>query len=313
MIVIPQKLSWFRVIIRFRESALIAIWKRVLFATLVASLVTWLHLQLGWFQLSLTPLPFTFVGLALSIFLGFRNSTSYDRFWEGRKLWGSLVNTSRNLGRRVQIYITPNHPEDSDAVQELQHQLVYYLIAYVHAFRCHLRGDTWETLRPLITPSDFVRLQSEKNPPMFLAFRLSEMVQKAHSKGWLNTFHLPLLEDLIAELLNIQGGCERIKSTPIPFAYTVLLHRLVVIYTTAMPFGIIDAVSLYTPFVVFIVAYAFLGLDAIGDSIENPFDMEVHDLPLSAMSRMIEVNLRQQLGEKDLPPLAQPDENWVLL
>jgi len=313
MIVIPKKLSWFKVLFRFKESIFSSIYKRVFFATIVATLVTFLHTQWGWFKLSLTPLPFTFVGLALSIFLGFRNSTSYDRFWEGRKLWGSLVNSSRNLGRQIQTLIHSSSAEDDAAINALKQNMIYYLIAYVHSLRCHLRGDAWEPLQALISEQDYIQLLKQKNPPMFLAYRLSIMLQEAHQQNWINPYHLPLIEGLISDLLNIQGGCERIKSTPIPFAYTVLLHRLVAIYTTAMPFGIVDSVAYFTPFVVFIVAYAFLGMDAIGDSIENPFDMNVHDLPLSAMSRMIEVNLRQQLGEENLPHLTEPDQNWVLL
>ena len=124
--------------------------------------------------------------------------------------------------------------------------------------------------------------------------RLSEMVNKAWKSNWINTYHVPMFEERIHEFSNLQGGCERIKSTPIPYIYVVFLHRLVAVYCFALPFGIVDKVGFYTPFVASIVAYAFLGLDAIGDGIENPFEIEPHDLPLSQISSNIEMAIRQQ-------------------
>ncbi len=110
----------------------------------------------------------------------------------------------------------------------------------------------------------------------------------------------------MTEITGIQGACERIKSTPIPASYTVLIHRIVALYCLGLPFGIVTSVGALTPVVVAIVAYAFYGLDAVGSEIENPFGHDPNDLPLTALSRMIEVNLRQGLGEDELPPLLEP-------
>ena len=118
--------------------------------------------------------------------------------------------------------------------------------------------------------------------------------------------HLPVLEASLTEITTVQGACERIKSTPIPGSYTILIHRIVALYCLGLPFGIVSSVGLMTPVVVAIVAYAFYGLDAVGTEIENPFGTDENDLPLSALSRMIEVNLRQRLGESELPELLRP-------
>ena len=118
--------------------------------------------------------------------------------------------------------------------------------------------------------------------------------------------HLPVLEQSLTDLTDIQGACERIKSTPIPSSYTVLIHRIVALYTFSLPFGIVDAVGIATPVVVAIIAYAFFGLDAVGEEIEEPFGTDINDLPLSTLSRMIEINLRQTLGEAEVPDVLRP-------
>jgi len=118
---------------------------------------------------------------------------------------------------------------------------------------------------------------------------------------------------MLSDLCDVQGGCERIKSTPIPWSYTVLMHSIVAVYCFALPFGLIDTTKLLTPLVVALIAYAFLGLDAVGDELEEPFGSDYNDLPLTTLSRMIEVNLRQLLGESELPPLLTPDAHGVLV
>lgn len=311
MIVIPERLSWYRLFFRMRDTVNLRIYPRILFILLLSSLITWLHEAFHWFEQSLTPLPFTFVGLAVSIFLGFRNTASYERFWEGRKLWGQLINTSRNLARQSLSLLQTN--TDEAELKALQQQLVRYIIANAYALRHGLRGDLLEDASRWLSPADAAELTSWQNPALLIQQKIAALFQQAYQRGWVHAQHLPLLEQNLAQLTDIQGGCERIRNTPIPFAYIVLLHQLVGIYCLALPFGVIDSLGLYTPFVVVIVGYAFLGLDAIGDSIENPFELENHDLPLSGMCRTIEINLLQMAGEKNLPAALQPNENWVLL
>lgn len=309
MIVHTKKWSWLRILFRIRGSVLPMIWRRVLFITFLSAILTGLHTQ-GWFQLTLTPLPFTVVGLALSIFLGFRNSSSYDRFWEGRKLWGQLVNTSRSLSRQILFYLKPEAPSQSDALKAFQRDIIYLQIAYVHALRHHLRGHSFESLQSWVSETDMQAMLNSSNPPMYLMNQLSARLALAGEKGWLNPLHLPLFEERVHELSNIQGSCERIKNTPLPFAYVGLMHQLAALYCCALPFAF--ASHWYTLFLVAVVSYAFLGLDAIGDSIENPFEVEPNDLPLEAISRTIEINLREMLGENALPSPLNPNQHGVL-
>lgn len=312
MMVQEKRYSWLRLLFKYRGTALPRIKGRFATTTILAIVVTLIDLNAGYFHPDLTTIPFTLMGLALGIFLGFRNNTSYDRFWEGRKLWGSLVNTSRSITRQILTLVnepTPFH-ENAKAATEVvsfQHEMVHRVVGYVHTLRHHLRDqDPTEDLQQLLPKNEIEALQGEINRPIAILQRLGDRFRDAYRKGWLHPQHVPVLEQSLVTLTDIQGGCERIKNTPIPLSYTSLIHQIVAIYCMALPFGIVKTVGAFTPVVVGIVAYAFYGLDAIGDEIENPFGLDPNDLPLTSLSRMIEVNLRQRLGETNLPPLHKP-------
>jgi putative membrane protein len=152
----------------------------------------------------------------------------------------------------------------------------------------------------------------QRNVPLFVAQRLSMLVADARKRSMLRHRDVHLFENLISDLVDVQGGCERIRATPIPWSYTVLMHTIVAVYCFALPFGLVATTKLLTPIVVALIAYAFLGLDAVGDELEQPFGREDNDLPLDAIARMIEVNLRQLLGENDLPPLLEAEPGAIL-
>ncbi|AKT37439.1 uncharacterized protein CMC5_015800 [Chondromyces crocatus] len=311
MLVTERRSTWFRILFKYRGTAFARMRGRLAYSTLLAVAVTFVDLKFGYFHPDLTVIPFTLVGLSLSIFLGFRNNTSYDRFWEGRKLWGQLVNTSRTLTRQLLTLIAAPGGDagtaDTDAISEFRREMVYRLIAFVHCFRMHLRDqDKYEELRELLSATELESLKPELNKPNAIVQAMGFRLRDAWQRGWIHPMHVPILEQSLTSLTDIQGGCERIKSTPIPFSYTSLIHQIVALYCIALPFGIVKTVGLFTPVVVCIVAYAFYGLDAIGDEVENPFGLDPNDLPLSSLSRMIEVNLRQRLGETELPPLLKP-------
>jgi putative membrane protein len=314
--IVSTESSWLHSLVPRRGSVLPRIWRRLLVITLLGVAATVLHHETQIFRASLTSVPFTLVGLALSIFLGFRNNASYDRFWEGRKLWGALVNAARSLCRQILSQIVAPDGADhgqSKEIRDLQRDMVYRVIAFVHALRLHLREQPWpEELRPFLPEEEIRALAPERNVPVALLQGLALRVQEAWRRGWLHPFHVPALDAGLTELTAIQGGCERIKSTPLPFCYTAKIRRIVAVYCYALPFGLIDTVGLVTPVVVLMVGYAFFGLDAIGSEIEDPFGVDENDLPLSALSRSIEINLRQRLGETDLPEPVQPRDGVLL-
>ena len=322
MIVPDRKMSWFRLLFDARGSTLPRIGGRLFAVFLVACAVTVESHLKGSLEHDLTVVPFTLISLALGVFLGFRNNTSYDRYWEGRKLWGRLVNDARSFARltlnMLQVDANP-HVESAQRLvpaqlTELKRRLVYRTIAYVHALRMHLRNELSDLteLDAFLPERERVALPTQRNIPLAILQTLSEEVADARRLGALHARDTHLFENMISDLCDVQGGCERIKNTPIPWSYTVLMHSIVAIYCFALPFGLINTTKLATPLVVVLIAYAFLGLDAVGDELEEPFGTDYNDLPLTTLSRMVEVNLRQQLGEQDLPALLEPNDHRVL-
>lgn len=303
--VVHEKTTWLHVVFMYQGAALSLIWRRLLFVTAVSVLITWLHERYGLFHDNLTLVPFSLIGIAVSIFLGFRNNTSYDRFWEGRKLWGQVVNISRTITRQI---LTLIGPADADpTMTEHRRAMVYRVVAYVHLLRQHLREeDALEEVSEFLSPAELEALRSEHNRPVALLQWLGDVFRSDWDRGWVDTMHLPVLESSLTDFTSVQGGCERIKSTPIPVSYNILLHRIVGVYCLALPFGLVADIGVLTPVVVLLVAYAFFGLDAVGGEIEDPFGTDPNDLPLSSLTRMIEINLRQRLGETELPPYETP-------
>ena len=305
---VPRQFSWWSLVLRYRGSELPRTKYRILGVAVAAAFVTYLEEQHDWHP-NLTPLPFQLIGVALGIFLGFRNNAAYDRWWEGRKLWGALVNTSRSACRQVLTMIGPDEGPEAAEALDLRDRLVRRLVAFPHALRMSLRDEQDLSDLERFLPADEVgRLRGESNRPFAVTHGTALLLRDAWRRGWIDPVHLPTLEASLVALTDIQGACERIKGTPIPFSYTTLIHRITAIYCYTLPFGVVDAVGIFTPFVCALVAYAFFGLDAVGDEVEMPFGTDPNDLPLSAISRMIEVNLRQRLGDADLPPMLAPQD-----
>lgn len=310
--IVYDKPSWLRTVFMLRGSTLLSTWPRLLLVTFVAALVTYLHESYDLLSSNLTTTPFSLIGLALGIFLGFRNNTSYDRFWEGRKLWGRVVNTSRTLTRQILTLVGTHDGKAHPAPTAEQRALVFRIIAYVHALRLHLRDqDRLEEVSPFLPKGVGGELRDVLNRPIAILQGLGIELRGDYDRGAVHSQHLVLLEESLRELTDVQGGCERIKSTPIPFSYNILLHRIVGVYCFTLPFGLVDVIGVLTPAVVLLVSYAFFGLDAVGDQIEDPFGEDANDLPLHSITTMIEVNLKQALGDTDVPELDRPIDGML--
>ncbi len=306
--IVFDKPSWWRVIRTLRGNPIQKTWGRLLVAGLFGLFVTIVHHELAPLSRDLTLAPFTLTGLALGIFLGFRNNTSYDRFWEGRKLWGQIVNSSRTVTRILLSLLGPEPADEAVRKRRIEH--VYRVIAYVHALRQHLRSQRFpEELQGLLPEGEVDAISASTNRPMRVLHELSRRLREDFDRGLIHVMHHTMLEQELTVLINCQGGCERIRNTPIPFSYNVLLHQLVGLYCFGLPFGLVHSIGWLTPVVVLIVAYAFFGLDAVGDEIEDPFGEDYNDLPLFAITRTIDANLRECLGESELPAMVKPVDN----
>jgi putative membrane protein len=305
MIVRPR-LSWLRMLFVMRGSVLPKISSRLLIVAAVATLVTLVHGDvLGW-RVGLTYVPFTSIGVALAIFLGFRNTASYERYWEARKLWGEMLNASRSLTRQYVAWVGGSDPAQARS-------FVYRLIGFVHALRHQLRQtDPIPELQGLLDAPLLDSLRAARSRPSLILQSLGHGVAEASARQGLHPQVAAVMEQGLMDLTDVQGGCERIANTPIPFAYSVIVHRTVTIYCFLLPFGLLGNAGVLTPLMVTFVAYTFLALDALNEELEDPFGAAPNDLALTSMSRGIEITLRELLGEKQLPE-PTPAEDYVLL
>lgn len=257
---------------------------------------------------SFTFVPFSLIGLAFSIFLDFRNTASYERYWEGRKLWGQLVIDARSLSRQLLTLMGPvAETAHAGETQRVAHGMVRKVVAFAYALKHHLRGtDATNDLVSFWPSAELAPLLARSNPPDAILLSLSTDLRQCYLRGWLSDQLLRAMDERVTSLAAVLAACERIRNTPLPFAYTLLLHRTAYLYCFLLPFGLAETIGMMTPLVVAIVSYTFFGLDALGDEIEEPFGDLPNDLPLDAISRTIEINLREAMGERDLPPLLRP-------
>lgn len=300
MITHPQNPSARVLLFSLKGSIIPSIWRKVLLTTVLSSLVVATHGTLYHYKVTLTATPFTLWGLTLAIFLGFRNSVAYQRFWEARTLWGELLISARNLTRQVQQFFPQLDREE-------RLYLLQPLLAYPYAMRNFLRDVIYENTNRIA--DDEVKRQL--HAPSLMLATLGKRVTEYARLSKLDPIMLAQMDTQINQLSHVLGGCERIKSTPIPYPYILMLHRVVHVYCFLLPFCLVDSIGWLTPVAVCILAYTFFGLDALGDQISDPFGTEPNDLPLDAMSRNIEIAVLEMLDEP-LPPALQAQEGVLL-
>lgn len=297
---------WFSMLFIWKGSVLPQLLPRLLMLFLMSVGIVWLKGTLFHFKIPLSPAPFTLFGIALALFLGFRNNASYDRFWEARKLWGALLNDTRSLARQA-ITFSGYHRDGKEVDTFLR-----YLIAFTYALKHQLRGtDAGEDLRERLDPALAKRLSTAIYKPIMLMKEMGLWVQQAKEIGKIDTILQAAFDENLNKLSDIVGGCERIASTPIPYTYHILLHRTVYIYCFLLPFGFVDSLSWFTPFIVIFIAYTFVALEAIADEIEEPFGTAPNDLALNAMAQMIETTLLE-MGGKHLPDYRKKSIDEIL-
>jgi putative membrane protein len=304
--IVRDRPSALRLFLVMRGSVLPGIWKSLAVTTLLAVAVTVTDARLGGIKLTLSTVPFTLMGLPLAIFLGFRNNAAYDRYWEGRKQWGELVLRSRTLARQCLSLLDPAVPFAAHETDP-RTRMMRRAIAYAHALRHQLRQtDPGPDAAPWLAPDEWERVRLRPNLPHALMLEMGADLALSLRERRIEPMLAPALDATLSAMTGVAAACERIRGTPIPFSYTLLLHRTAYLYCVLLPFGLVDTIGYLTPLVTAIVAYTFFGLDALGDEIEEPFGASDHDLPLEAICRTIEIDLRTALGERDLPAPLLP-------
>ncbi|MBN7770992.1 hypothetical protein KUV44_06875 [Marinobacter daepoensis] len=284
-----------RLMLAWKGSVVPHILPHIILASLFATAVTWVshrHYLDGIVEYTL--LPFTIIGLALSIFLSVRNTATYDRWWEARKHWGHMVYEVRSLARASGIYLSP----------ERRRELLTRTLAHAHLLRGQLRQeDVRSDLPEALSPQLREQALCARNPADVMLQKAGEVLAEAHKAGELDTIAAAALDRHLHGLAGIQAASERIATTPLPFAYTLLAHRTAYVYCYLLPFGLVGVAGWFTPVFTAIVAYTFFGLDRLSEQLEFPFGRHTNDLPLDTLCRVHDISVAEALGEPAPAPL----------
>jgi putative membrane protein len=247
------------------------------------------------------------LGAALGILLAFRTNAAYARWWEARTLWGAMVNSSRSLARQATSFSRRSGHAAETHSKAFASTFIFRQIAFVHATRCALRRqELWTDLQPFLDSESLLALKHERNVPAALLQQMGQQLTDAVEQHILNDWQMQRIDSTLSDLSNVLGACERIKNTPLPRQYDYYPELLIKIYCIVLPFIIVDQVGLLTPIITVLVSFAFLVLNRIGKNLEDPFENAPYDVPITSLSRTIEINLRQVLGEQNLPEQVQP-------
>lgn len=315
-----------------------------------AAIVYGLYAYMQWQFLRLPFLPIATIGTAVAFYIGFKNNAAYERFWEGRKIWGGIVNASRTWATYVMSYIKP--ASDNEEAVAKRRELIYRQLAWINALRLqlrknsrffdkparatkrrledhaeHMRNDWDAEIGPFLDQEEFEQLSAMTNPATHILTKQGTEIAALVTDKKLDLFHQIAMMDTIKELYTLQGKCERIKNTPFPRLYAEYSRWFTRVFVLLVPFGLLDvfashvnklqstlgAVLMAIPMILSaaLISWVFFTMESIGDASEDPFERSMNDVPMNALCRTIEIDLRQMLGETDLPDKETPIDNLL--
>lgn len=283
--------EWFKAIFRFHKADT---FRALLPMLIFIALYSWgiVYLETAYFKLSQNSnaknitVMHSLLGFAISMLLVFRTNTAYDRWWEGRKLWGSLVNNSRNLAVKMNS-ILPK--EDSN------NRLFFKQIIPLFAFHLkrHLQKETTRLSLDELPHPEIPDFDSAKHMPNQIAVGMMNKVQQLYAEKKLTGEQLIIINAELQSFLEICGACERIKNTPIPYSYSTFIKKFIFIYVITMPFGFAFNLGLFTIPVTTFIFYVLASLELIAEEIEDPFGSDNNDLPMHKMAENIKKNIAE--------------------
>ncbi|MBE9181286.1 hypothetical protein IQ268_22250 [Oculatella sp. LEGE 06141] len=303
-----EKINWFFSAMQLRGSVFPIILPRILLFGILGFLVSAVY----YFEL---PIEVEDLGeitnnvafnLVLGLLLVFRTNTAYDRFWEGRKAWGTFVINIRNLAREIQTSVS----ETDQLSSLLKDSSLRLLPAFAIVTKLHLRQEPLnQELLDLVTPSARDRLSQAQNPPLEVTLWLGNNIEQLYKQGHIDPTHRLIMSNQLSNLIEGLTTCERILKTPVPVAYGIYLKRLLLIYCGLLPFNLVDILNWWTGFAVALISFVLLGIEEIGNEIETPFGSSSNDLPLDELCQTVRDNVeRTRLltpGDRSFPTLGQ--------
>ena len=279
--------DWFLLIFKFHKADTFrTLFPLIISIGLYSGLVAWLEMEV--WKLSDTShvknlsLIHSALGMVISMLLVFRTNTAYERWWEGRKIWGSLVNSSRNLAMKIRSLV----PSESQYFAAM-------IPNYAFAMKNHLRGEHYKTELEETVDFNPAEYTVADHVPNKIALRLMERMEQLRKEGKLLPEHLLFLQAELNNFTDAVGACERIRKTPIPFSYSVFLKKFIFLYVMTLPFGFVFSLGYWVIPVVSIIFYVLASLELIAEEIEDPFGSDANDLPTEEIALGIRVSIRQ--------------------
>ena len=230
----------------------------------------------------------TLLGFVLSMLLVFRTNTAYDRWWEGRKLLGKMVNDSRNLAIKLHAILPEDDKENRDFFKK-------YLCFFPHLLSRHLSKQS--TKMELAQDQQHTEVEQLPHPPNALIWRIQNQVQKLYKEGVITGDQLIILDSQLSGFLDVCGGCERIKNTPIPYSYSSFTKKFIVIYVITLPIAYAMSIGYMMTLLTVFVFYVLMSLEVLAEEIEEPFNNEENDLPMELIAQNIERNIIRIFSE----------------
>lgn len=275
--------NWFSFIFKVKGT----LYKGMLLSMITVGAITfilcWLHINYGWFKFPSNSPTLGAISLVVGMLLVFRMNTAYDRWWEGRKLLGQLMNSSRFLSMKVDNYIDD---------RELKNTLEKLIISYAYAVAEHLQDNTSFSTTLGYLPESFKEgFDEAKHKPSFVLNILSKKFLSLNKAGVISNEQLLTLEGCVSSFTDIVGACERIKFTPIPFAYAMHLKRIILLYCLMLPFTLISDYRYWSVLMIMMIFFVLVGIEVISEEIEEPFGKDANDLPIMETATNIKKNI----------------------
>ncbi|MEL4308053.1 bestrophin family protein [Joostella sp. CR20] len=255
----------------------------------------------------------TILGTALAFFIGFNNNQAYDRWWEARKIWGTLVNHSRTWARQVMFYIDEEEAVKDAKVNPIKVKLIYRHIAFLYALKEGLRDDSEKHYKNYLSEEDFVAVEKETNVPNAILNIQTKDLQQLTEKGLVDGFKFLELNSMLVHFCDEMGMSERIKNTVFPTTYNFYTRLFVWIFIISVTWSLTDNMGAWSILVGILVGYIFLTTHKIGMALLNPFDNIPAGIPLNQITRTIEINLLELLKDKNIPePVESVDGEYIM-
>lgn len=247
-----------------------------------------------------------FLGTAISILLSFKMNQSYDRWWEARKVWGAIVNDSRSLVVQLQSFLSH---QDAEAIRKIS----YRQIAWCYALGNALRGkNPAEELHSLVTQADLDEIAKHANKPLALAQLSALEIKELRLQQKLDIFAHLQLNDTITRLIDSMGKAERINGTVFPSTYRMFLHFLILLFVVTLSISLKEVSMVFEVPLLLLISSGFFLIEKSAYHLQDPFRNRPSDVSVTAIARTIEINIRQLLGEQDIPKPVQPNEFYIL-